>query len=402
MIIGGTYYRIILIKPGKTLGVRVLSYELEDRVVSLIREKTRTRLTLESLLDPKEKARARADHHARRKPRPCGMTIHTGIGCSYGCVYCYIWDMGFPGSPKPYPLSPLGMAYALTVNPYVVPGHTLAAYGSVTEPFLPETRERAIEYIAAVHKWLRLPSQVSTKAVIDGELALTLKSREPGISVLVSAVALGELARRLEPNAPSTEDRLRAAGAASRVGLHVTLFLRPIIPGIPMEEYEALLRYAREQGLERIVLGTLRVTRGIVSRLRAVGVEIPPSRLPETLHARHQVPVRAGDIKEKLGLMAEDLGFTVYPSACAANIDSHSLRCWKCPHGPCRGRPRDPGVEQVAAALRALTGGGAEFRVRKIGPCNYRVYPRSGISRIRIAAHWVGEVSMCRVTVAGR
>jgi len=378
-----------------------LSYELEDRVVSLVSEKARVRRTLESLLDPSEKARVRADHHSRRKPRPCGMTIHTGIGCSYGCIYCYIWDMGFPGSPRPYPLSPLGMAYALALNPYVVPGHTLAAYGSVTEPFLPETREHAIEYISTVHEWLRLPSQVSTKAIIDEELALALKSREPGISVLVSAVALGELGRRLEPNAPSTEDRIRAAGAASRMGLHVTLFLRPIIPGIPLGEYEALIRYAREQGMERIVLGTLRVTRGIVSRLRAAGVEIPPSRLPETLHARRQAPVRATDIKERLKLVAENMGFTVYPSACAANIDSHSLKCWKCPHGPCGGRPRDPGVEQVAAALRALSGGRADFRVRRIGPCNYRVYPRSGISRVEIAAHWVAEVSMCRVAVAG-
>ncbi|MCE4629966.1 MAG: radical SAM protein, partial [Desulfurococcales archaeon] len=97
------------------------------------------------------------------------MTIHTGVGCSYGCVYCYIWDMGFPGYPAMYPLTPLQLAYALAINPYVLPRSTMAAYGSVTEPFLPETRDRALEYVKTIYEWLKLPSQVSTKSILDDE-----------------------------------------------------------------------------------------------------------------------------------------------------------------------------------------------------------------------------------------
>ncbi len=41
-------------------------------------------------LRPESIDRAALDHHARRRPIPCGMTIHTGVGCSYGCVYCYL------------------------------------------------------------------------------------------------------------------------------------------------------------------------------------------------------------------------------------------------------------------------------------------------------------------------
>jgi len=54
---------------------------------------------LEALIGAEAAGRARRDHHARRPPRPCGMTIHTGIGCSMGCIYCYVPDMGFMGKP---------------------------------------------------------------------------------------------------------------------------------------------------------------------------------------------------------------------------------------------------------------------------------------------------------------
>ncbi|MBS7660110.1 radical SAM protein, partial [Candidatus Bathyarchaeota archaeon] len=100
------------------------------------------------------RVKAREDHHSRRKPRPCGITIHTGVGCSYACAYCYIYDMGFPANVKPYPLNALEIAYALALNPYVIPKRTMAAYGSVTEPFLPETAKQAISYMAEVYKWL--------------------------------------------------------------------------------------------------------------------------------------------------------------------------------------------------------------------------------------------------------
>jgi len=332
---------------------------LRARFESLLRWKRRVVEELESRLDPRVVEAARRDHHARRRPRHCGMTIHTGVGCSYGCVYCYIWDMGFPGRPEPYPLPPEGMALALARNPYVLPGHTMAAYGSVTEPFLPETRSLAVAYIREVYRWLRLPSQVSTKSVVDEELARQLLDAEPRLSLLLTVVALGEWARRLEPGAPSPEERIAAAGRAARMGLRVALFLRPIIPGVTDVQAGEILDLARSHGIRDVVPGTLRVTEGIVKRLAAAGVDegLLLSLLPRRPRSlREQVPIRGGEYKRRVIEEARARGFRVHPSACSHNMHAHETPCYACSLGPCAGVPEPPGEDEVRDAVEALGG----------------------------------------------
>ncbi len=344
--------------------------------------KVRVRRRLEGLLGDAA-GRAAGDHHARRPPRPCGITIHTGTGCSMGCVYCYVPDMGFPMRPRPYPLSPLEMAYALAVNPYVLPRATLAAYGSVTEPFQPETRDRAVAYIREVYRWLGLPSQVSTKALLDKQLARELLGAEPRLSVLVSVSSLGEWARRLEPGAPPAEERILAAGEAARMGLRVALFLRPIIPGVTDRQFEAIVRLAGEAGLRYIVPGMLRVTPGILSRLRAAGVPLGAieARLPRRPRGpRDQVPLRGGDLKARLRRIAGEYGLEVLPAACSHNVIAHGEYCRACRLGPCgdpgAARPVEPGDVQ-----ELLDAAGVRARVLRVGGEGIVVRARGGDAR---------------------
>ncbi len=334
---------------------------------------------LREALGAERARRAERDHHARRRPRHCGMTIHTGVGCSVGCVYCYIWDMGFPGRPEPYPLEPLELAYALAVNPYVVPFKTMAAYGSVTEPFLPETRERAVEYIATVYKWLGLPSQVSTKMLLDEGLVKALLEAEPRISVLVTVVAIGEWSRRLEPGAPPGEERIAYAGMAARRGLSVALFVRPIIPGVTDAQAGEIMRLAREHGVRDVVPGTLRVTPGILSRLEAAGIRGLRARLPRMPRSgRDQVPIRARREKDIVIREALRHGLRVHPSACSHNMHSHSTPCHACRLGPCYGEPEPPEEGEVIEALELL---GARARSVEVKPPLITVYGLKGVKR---------------------
>ena len=50
------------------------------------RARQRVIKTLEKKLSEEERREARQDHHAKRPPRPCGITIHTGVGCPLACA----------------------------------------------------------------------------------------------------------------------------------------------------------------------------------------------------------------------------------------------------------------------------------------------------------------------------
>ncbi|CCC80992.1 conserved hypothetical protein [Thermoproteus tenax Kra 1] len=221
----------------------------------------------------KDVGRAERDHHARRPPRPCGITVHTGVGCPLACAYCYIYDMGFPGAVKPYPLAPLEMAYALAANPYVAVGErgTLVAVGSVTEPFLPETRGLALGYIAAIAESLGNPIQVSTKYPPPAELA------RYSADVLISVT---DAEGRLEPRAPKPVERIKGAEELIKRGGSVALFVRPVVPGVTDRDIERLLALAWDAGIRRVIFGTLRVTSGIAARLRPSESISPPTLRP--------------------------------------------------------------------------------------------------------------------------
>lgn len=242
-------------------------------ITRVLEEKMNIVKKLEEILEKSSIDKALSDPHSYRKPRPCGITIHTGIGCSYRCSYCYIYDMGFPATVKPYPLNHLEIVYALARNPYVVPGYTLAAYGSVTEPFLNETRDLALEYIESIYRWLRLMSQISTKGLLTAEIIKRIKSAEPNISILITIVTIDRY-RDLEPYAPNPIDRIQYAAEASRQGLHISLFIRPIIPTVTDREINNILKIAIENNINNIVLGSLRVTQSIIDRLWIKGIDI--------------------------------------------------------------------------------------------------------------------------------
>lgn len=320
-------------------------------------EKARIASKLENRLDPQEVEVARRDPHARRLPRPCGLTVHTGLGCKFGCLYCYIYDMGLPRSPRAYPLTGLQLAYALAVNPSLALGigGTWLAFGSVTEPFMEETAGRALEYMRVVARELGNPIQFSTKAYLDEQLAQRLSSIPDRLSALVTIVTTS-LHGVLEPGAPPPEARFQTIRNLSKRGIHTCLFFRPILPGIGEREVEEIFTKALDSGASGVVLGSMRVTEGILKRLNAAGyphISEILGRVSGNLKPGVQVTLRMSDLKKLAARLAEELGLRVYPSACAANVDAHGLGCMACRLGPCGETSTMPDVDE--SSLRELS-----------------------------------------------
>lgn len=327
-----------------------------------LKEKEEIKSKIEPLIGREGVERALRDHHSKRAPIPCGMTIHTGLGCSYGCAYCYIYDMGFKSKPTVYPLTGQELAYALLSNPYMVrgPWGTLLAFGSVTEPFMKETRERALEYLGATREFLGNPQQVSTKTALgEGYVERLARTADPEIDVLVSMTTLSAW-RRLEPGASPPDSRIEFMRLLAERRVGATLFLRPIIPGVTDREAEQIISRAADAGVERVVLGTLRVSRGILKRLMARGAVDPgvlEPRIPRPPREAEQIPIRARDLKERIAKTALDYGMKVLPASCSANIESHGQYCNACSFGPC-GDPRKAPIVKEEAVLEIMDASG--------------------------------------------
>ncbi len=309
-----------------------------DLLECLQKWKGSTAWKLKVELHNREVREAERDPHSRRKPIPCGLTIHPAYGCSYDCSYCYIYSMGLPMNPKPNPLSPKQLLLALSINPYFIPGPygTLLAFGSITEPFInPHISMKTISYMKIIDRFYGNPIQVSTKSILIEDYAGELKSLMQDVSILYSISALKNY-RYLEPRAPPPEKRLECMGKLIERGLRVYLFLRPLIPGVSEKEIAPLIERASRLGVSGVIPGSLRVNRDILVRLKKRGVDVNPIlfRVRGNMGEK-QVAVDTGYLKRMVYAEASRLGVRVFPSSCAANIHSHNQACWKCRMGPC-------------------------------------------------------------------
>ena len=308
--------------------------------IQALEYKERMRERIGEKLSRDEVNKASRDWHAKRRPRHCGITIHTGVGCPYRCRYCYIYSMGFPTKISKYALSPLALIYALLRNPYFVPGinGTFLAIGSVTEPFHPLTINYTIELLDLVYRYLGNPTQISTKGKIGREVAYEIRKANPVTSVLYTVTTL-DYADVIEPYAPTPIERYESMAELTRAKVHVYLFIRPILPGITDKENTKILDSGLKVGVNKVVYGSLRINRDIYQALKSVYPTKPLKQLisnvGDNIPNNRQRYIRTLSIKKRLVREAREGGFLVYPSACSANIDSVGESCYICRFGPC-------------------------------------------------------------------
>jgi len=311
-------------------------------------------------------SKAKADYHAKRRPRPCGLTIHSAIGCPNNCIYCYIQDMGFDFTEaKPYGLTGDELLYALLSNPYFIPSSwgTFLAFGSIADPFNKKVTYKTLEYLNAIST-LGNPCQFSTKAHIDEDLAAKLTNIKTSISPLITIITI-EKAEQLEPKAPSVEERLETIRNLKRQKLKPILFLRPIIPGVTEYEVNEILKAAKKAGAVGVVVGGLRITKRIIERLKAANIDVKPimERAPKANLTEVQIPIKSSDLKRRAIKEARKIGLIPFSSACCAlayvagvpctNLCWLKGKCTKCPNN-CPTKVPKISERDVLEVFRAL------------------------------------------------
>lgn len=229
-------------------------------------------------------------------------SINPYVGCAFGCAYCYARyahrymsertaaDAVSEGGPVAAttgdaPAMPPWLAFERRIFvkrnvPDVVRAtlrHGSARHaelsrgeslviGTATDPYQPAERHfrltRSVLEVLAEHEGLRVVV-ITKSALITRDIdVLQRVARHSRLTVHLSLITLDrELARRLEPRAPTPDARLRALGRLAQSGVDVGINIMPVLPGITDQPagLRALIQRVAASGATHVNAGTLRL-----------------------------------------------------------------------------------------------------------------------------------------------
>jgi len=223
-------------------------------------------------------------------PETTGMgfwSINPYIGCAFGCAYCYarythryVMERAADDDRM---TDELGQAYnklppwlAFERNIFVkknapdilsrtlrfgsdkhlklLDGETIVI-GTATDPYQPAERRfrvtRGILEVLAGHPGLSVTIITKSPLVTRDIDLLSRINRVSDLSIHISLITLDrELARRIEPRAPTPESRIRALSRLREAGIYAGINCMPVLPGITdnPNDLEALVKRVSEAG----------------------------------------------------------------------------------------------------------------------------------------------------------
>jgi DNA repair photolyase len=290
------------------------------------------------LLDVQKDIRyyAAASRSVLNAPSATGMdfwSINPYVGCAFGCAYCYaryahrytIERLGesSPGTTAEMaePLPPwLAFERRILVKreaPAILRRQLASAtrlddlrtqgvvIGTATDPYQPAERRfrltRGVLEVLAAQSNLHVTIITKSPLVTRDADLLTRIAERSSLSVHVSLITVDrELARRLEPRAPTPEARLRAIARLRAHGIDVAVNVMPVLPGItdapPM--IDALVRAVAQADASRLGACALRLRRTARDRyLPFIDAEFPDlsARYRRAYGRSHQVSERYRD-----------------------------------------------------------------------------------------------------------
>ena len=273
-------------------------------------------------------------------PAATGMgfwSINPYVGCAFGCAYCYARyahryaserlaaktvHLGKPvGDPakEPAEVLPSWLAFERRImvkrdagalvrralrRPRTLEGLRAdgVVIGTATDPYQPAERRflvtRGVLEALAEHDGLNV-TIITKSPLVTRDLDVLVRIAERSrLSVHVSLITVDrDLARRLEPRAPTPEARLRGIARLRSRGIEVGVNVMPVLPGITdaTEQVDSLVRALKVAGASYVGACALRLRRTARDRyLPFIEAEFPElaSRYRGAYARGHQVNER--------------------------------------------------------------------------------------------------------------
>ncbi len=197
---------------------------------------------------------------------PIKYSLSPYTGCGHSCLYCYISAyIRDPFRPRPKKDFLKNLKKDLK---RIKPGY-LVSISNSSDPYTPPEEE--LELSRAAIKLL-LDSGLRVLIVTKSDLVVrdidVLSRGSSAVSITITTMD-EEVARRLEPRAPSPDRRMRALGKVSSAGIPAILRLDPIIPGLNDSEQSIseVISEAKEAGVLHVVSSTYKARADSIRRV---------------------------------------------------------------------------------------------------------------------------------------
>lgn len=202
-------------------------------------------------------------------------------GCAHGCLYCYVDYINQFEKPRPKKELLKWVEHDLGL----IKKGSIISISNSSDPYQPQELleknfRRALEII----------SQYPLKILIVTKSDMVLRDldilKKVRCAVTVTITTLKEdLARKLEPFAPSPNSRLMAIKELTKNGIRCGVRIDPIIPYLNEGEVEEIVKEVKRMGALHVVSSTYKAKKKNLLRMREAFPEI--SRKLEDLYLLH-------------------------------------------------------------------------------------------------------------------
>ncbi len=201
---------------------------------------------------------------------PFDRSLNPYKGCEHGCIYCFARPThayyGFsPGLDFETQLISKPNAADILEREFRHPKYQcdVVQLGANTDPYQPiEKNQKITRSVLEVFRNFQHPVGIITKSdLVLRDLDILKPMAEKNLaSVAISITTLDrELARKLEPRAPTPMKRLAAVRKLAEAGIPTTVMIAPIIPALTDHEMERIIEAAHLDGASSAVYILLRL-----------------------------------------------------------------------------------------------------------------------------------------------
>jgi len=187
---------------------------------------------------------------------PDKYSLSAYTGCSHGCLYCYacsyIRNFHQPREKKDF-------LERLEKEIKKIPKNSLISMANSSDPYLPleeklNLTQSALEIIGQYDLSLNI---VTKSPLILKDLSILKKLNKIVVSISLTTLNK-ELAKKLEPNVPSPEKRLKAI---KKLSLHMPVAVRldPLIYPLNTKDIEKTIEKIKNSGAKQIITSTYKI-----------------------------------------------------------------------------------------------------------------------------------------------